>query len=170
MDTDHPPQPRGKPAGLESGGTALRDAYWVSLSAREDAEPFGIARGGETVLNARGKALAAAWRELGELREGVEPDAVQIGPRGLEGILLIPGKASGTPVLGIVLRLFKVMSSLRLAQLGKTARLRNAKVTGPKAADKAPAPLWKRGYAEKALADAAALAKARKALKGMQAR
>jgi len=170
MDIDHPPQPKGKRAGLESGGPALRDAYWVSLSAREDAEPFGVARGGETVLNARGKALAAAWRELGELREGVEPDAIQIGANGLEGILLLPGKASGTSALGAVLRLFKVISSLRLAHLGKTARLRNTAVTEGKAAAKAPPPLWKRGYAEKALADAAALAKARKALKGKQAR
>ena len=170
MDIDHPPQPKGKRAGLESGGPALRDAYWVSLSAREDAEPFGVARGGETVLNARGKALAGAWRELGELRDGVEPDAVQIGPNGLEGILLIPGKTSGTSALGAILRLFKVISSLRLAHLGKTTRLRNAAVTGDKSTAKAPPPLWKRGYAEKALADAAALAKARKALKGKQAR
>lgn len=170
MDIDHPPQPKGKRAGLESGGTSLRDAYWVSLNAREDAAPFGVSRGGETVLNARGKALAAAWRELGDLREGVEPDAVQIGPRGLEGILLLPGKSAGTSALGVVLRLFKVISSLRLAQLGKTARLRNTTVTGDGAAAKTPAPLWKRGYAEKSLADAAALAKARKALKGMQAR
>jgi hypothetical protein len=170
MDIDHPAQPKGKRSGLASGGARPRDAYWVSLSAREDAEPFGVARGGETILNARGKALAAAWRELGELREGVEPDAVRIGTGGLEGILLLPGKASGTSDLGALLRFFKVMSSLRLAQLGKTARQRNAAVTGAKASAKAPSPLWKRGYAEKSLADAAALAKARKTLKGMEAR
>jgi hypothetical protein len=174
MDIDHPPHPKGKRTGRGAGGNAMRAAYWVSLSARDDAEPFGAPRGGETVLNARGKALAAAWRELGELREGVEPDAVLIGPRGIEGIILLPGKSAGTAALGILLRLFKVMSSLRLAQLGKTAALRNAPVTVAgtvaKTAGKAPPPLWKRGYAEKALADAAALTKARKALKMMQAR
>jgi hypothetical protein len=170
MDTDHPPQPKGKRAGMEPRRTAARDAYLVSLSARDDAEPFGSARGGETALNARGKALAAAWRELGDLREGVQTDAVRIGPLRLEGILILSGKTAGASVLGAVLRFFKVISSLRLAQLGKTARLRNAAVTGAKAAAKAPAPLWKRGYAEKGLADPAALAKARKALKGMEAR
>jgi hypothetical protein len=179
MDTDHRPQSRGDRAGLEAGGNVRRDAYWVSLSARDDAEPFGAARGGGIVLNARGKALAAAWRELGDLREGVEADAVLIGPRTLEGILLLPGKAPGTADLGAVLRVFKVISSLRLAQLGKTASLRNTDVTGGKAqkapaagrkAGKAPAGLWKKGYAERALADATALAKARQAMKGAQAR
>jgi hypothetical protein len=176
MDTDHRPQPGGDAAGLEAGGSARRGAYWISLSARDDAEPFGSARGGGIVLNARGKALAAAWRELGGLREGVEADAVLIGPRSLEGILLLAGKAPGD--LGSVLRVFKVISSLRLAQLGKTAALRNTGVTegkaaarkAPAAGRKAPTALWKKGYAERALADAAALAKARQAMKGAQAR
>lgn len=169
MDIGNPPQPKGKRTGFEAGGSVLRGAHWISLSARDDAEPFGTSRGSETVLNARGKALAAAWRELGEMREGVEPDALLIGPRHLEGILLYPAKKNGGEPLGGLVRLFKVMSSLRLAQLGKTAALRNAPATGGKAA-KSPAPLWKKGYAEKALADAAELAGARKALKGKQAR
>ena len=171
MDIGNPPQPRGKRAGSGAGdGTAARGAHWISLSARDDAEPFGAARGGETVLNARGKALAAAWRELGELREGIEPDAVRIGPRSLEGILLHPARKTGGEALGGLVRLFKVMSSLRLAHMGKTAALRNTPVTGGKPALKSPAPLWKKGYSEKALDDAAALAGARKALQRKQAR
>jgi hypothetical protein len=173
MDIENPPQPKGQPKGKRTGpgagGSATRKAYWSSLSARDDAEPFGAARGGETRLNARGKALAALWVELATLREGVEPDAIVIGPNGLEGILLLQGQRGQEHDLGPLLRFFKVISSLRLAQAGKTASLRNTAVTDGKPA-KAPAPLWKKGYAEKALADAASLARARKALKRMQAR
>lgn len=190
MDIGIPPQPKGKRAGTGPGsGSGPRTAYRISLSARDDSAPFGIARGGETVLNSRGKALAAAWRDLGEAREGVEPDALSIGPRRLEGILLFPSKRSGGPDLGALVRFFKVISALRLAQLGKTAAQRNAKVTppagkaaarkasrGPEAGSdggapgKAPAPLWKQGYSGKLLRGAAALAEARKAIAGRQAR
>jgi hypothetical protein len=174
MDIEKPPQPKGTPKGKRAGhgaagGTVARKAYWISLSARDDAEPFGAARGGETVLNARGKSLAAVWGELATLREGVEPDALVIGKRGLEGILLLQSRRGEEPDLGPLLRFFKVISSLRLAQAGKTASLRNAAVTDGKP-PKAPAPLWKKGYAEKALADPASLARARRALKRMQAR
>jgi hypothetical protein len=173
MDIEKPPQPKGQPkgekSGVEAGRGAPRAAFWISLAAREDAEPFGAARGGETRLNARGKALASVWGQLGELREGVEPDAIVIGPRSLEGILLFRPGAGEDPALGALLRFFKVISSLRLAQAGKTAALRNAAAT-PGKAPRSPAPLWKKGYAEKALPDAAALARARKALKRMQAR
>jgi hypothetical protein len=174
MDIEKPPQPKGTPKGKRTGagsarGTATRQAYWVSLSARDDAEPFGVSRGGETLLNARGKALASVWAELATLREGVEADALVIGKRGLEGILLLQSRPGETPDLGPILRFFKVISSLRLAQAGKTASLRNPAVTEGKP-PKAPAPLWKKGYAEKNLADAASLAKARRALKRTQAR
>jgi hypothetical protein len=169
MDIEKPPQPKGPPKGKRNGlGAAKRQAYWISLSARDDAEPFGVTRGGETVLNARGKALASVWAELANLREGVEADALAIGKRGLEGILLLQSHGGEAPDLGPLLRFFKVISSLRLAQAGKTASLRNAAVT--EARPKAPSPLWKKGYAEKSLADAASLAKARRALKRMQAR
>jgi hypothetical protein len=173
MDIEKPPQPKGSPKGKGTGpgasrGTATRQAYWVSLSARDDAEPFGVSRGGETLLNARGKALASVWAEMATLREGVEADALVIGKLGLEGILILRGAGGKSPELGPILRFFKVISSLRLAQAGKTASLRNAAVTEGK--PKAPAPLWKKGYAEKSLADAASLARARRALKRMQAR
>lgn len=170
MDIEHPPQPKGQRNGPGAGGDTARAAYWVSLKARDDAEPFASGRAGTPVLNARGKALAAAWAELGELREGIEPDALAIGPRSLEGILLLPAQDGSETLLGPVLRFFKVISALRLAQAGKTAALRSAAVTGGKAAPKAPAPLWKKGYTEKALADAASLAKARKALKRAKTR
>ena len=168
MDTDHPPKPLGKRTGRRAGG-ASRKGFWVSLAARDDAAPFVASQKGETILNARGKALAAVWGQLGELREGVEPDALVIGPRSLEGILLFPGK-SGAADLSGALRLFKVISALRLGQAGKTAALRASPVTEGKVAPKSPAPLWKKGYTEKSLAGAAALAQARKALKRMQAR
>jgi hypothetical protein len=176
MDIEKPPQPKGSPKGKGTGpgasrGTATRQAYWVSLSARDDAEPFGVSRGAETLLNARGKALASVWAELATLREGVEADALAIGKLGLEGILILRGAGGKAPELGPILRFFKVISSLRLAQAGKTASLRNAAGTAvAEGKPKAPAPLWKKGYAEKSLADAASLARARRALKRMQAR
>ena len=169
MDLEKPPHPKGQPKGKRAGLAGARTAYRVSLSARDDAEPFGTTRGGETLLNGRGKALAAVWSELATLREGVEPDAFAIGDRGLDGILLFPGPSGVAPALGPLLRFFKVISSLRLAQAGKTASHRNAAVTEGKPL-KAPTPLWKKGYAEEALADAASLARARKDLKRMQAR
>jgi hypothetical protein len=174
MDIGNSPQPKGQPKGKRTGlgavgGTATRLAYLISLSARDDAEPFGVSRGGETLLNARGKALAAVWGELAALREGVEPDLLVIGKHGLEGILLVPGQSGDARDLGPLLRFFKVISSLRLAQAGKTAGLHKTAVTAGKP-PKAPAPLWKKGYVEKGLPDAASLARARRALKRMQAR
>lgn len=185
MDIGIPPQPKGKRAGLEAGGGGPRLAYRITLSARDEAAPFGISRGGHTALNARGKALASLWRELGEAREGVEPDAVAIGSRRLEGILFLRSK-SGADLGGIV-RFLKVISALRLAQLGKTAAARGAAASrgakGAKGSDakgpgetaaggsgRASAPLWKQGYAGKPLRGSAALAEARKAIASRQAR
>lgn len=171
MDITNPSQPKGKRTGLKGKeGSPAREAYWITLSAREDAKPFGSARGGETLLNARGKALAASWRELADLRDEVEPDALVIGPRRMQGIILFPRRRAGGPELPEVIRLFKVLSALRLAQLAKTAD-RTAPVTG---ARRAPATaggaLWKKGYSEQIITGAAALAEARKALKGLHAR
>ncbi|HKP97587.1 MAG TPA: hypothetical protein VJ385_17725 [Fibrobacteria bacterium] len=185
MDTSNPSQPKGKRSGLRDKADSLgREAYWVTLSAKDDAKPFGSTRGGETILNARGKALAASWRELADIRPALEPDALVIGPRRLQGLLIFPpgkagkGKGGGkTPVaLAEAVRLFKVLSSLRLAQLGKTDEFRNAPVTGAPAvpgaarAQKAPPALWKKGFTEKVVSGSAGLAEARKALKGLQAR
>jgi hypothetical protein len=171
MDIGNPSHSKGNGAGLQAGGdTPVSTAFCIALSARDDAKPFGAARGGETVLNARGKALAACWRELAETRPGIEPDALVIGPRRLQGILLFPGRRADAKDLAEAVRLFKVLASLRLAQLAKTAARRNAAVTPSPAATKAVAALWKKGYSEQALEGAAALAEARKALKGLQAR
>ena len=158
----YPPYPKGKRAGLkDKAESPVREAFWISLSARDDAKPFGSTRGGETALNARGKALAASWRDLGDLRSEVEPDVVVIGPRRLQGILLFPRKRGDKAALPEVIRLFKVLSSLRLAQLGKTAGGASAKTS---------AALWKKSFAEKPISGSAELAEVRKALKGLQAR
>ncbi|MDB5047602.1 MAG: hypothetical protein JWO30_673 [Fibrobacteres bacterium] len=179
MDTSNPSQPKGKRSGLREKADSLgREVCWISLSAKDDAKPFGSTRGGETVLNNRGKALAASWRELGSIRPTVEPDALVIGPRGLQGILLLSTRKKDAVTVSEVVKLFKVLSSLRLAQLGKTsAALRNmpgtaAPSTGPSAArgGQAPPALWKKGFTEKPISGSAELAEARKALKGLQAR
>ena len=180
MDTSNPSQPspsRSKSSGAKAkAGARVREAFWVSLTARDDAKPFGASRGGETALNVRGKALAASWRELGDLRPEVEADVVVIGPRRLQGILLFPGKRSESSSLPEVIRLFKVLSSLRLAQLGKTAARPSAERIAPVTVDrgapakKGTAALWKKGFTEKPISGSAELAEARKALKGLQAR
>jgi hypothetical protein len=171
MDISNPSQPKGKRAGLRGRNESpVRVAHWVSISARDDAKPFGTSRGGETVLNARGKALAASWRELGDLRAEVEPDALVIGPRRLQGILLFPRKNTEGATLAEVIRLFKVLSSLRLAHLAKTAAIRNVPATSRRAPAKSASALWKKGFVEKPISGSAGLAEARKALKGLQAR
>jgi hypothetical protein len=187
MDTSNPSQPKGKRSVLKDKEASQgREVYWVTLSAKDDAKPFGSTRGGETVLNARGKALAASWRELALIRPTVEPDAVLIGPRRLQGILLFSPRKKDSATLAEVVKLFKVLSSLRLAQLGKasgTARNLSATVAPGAAArrpqaspsdappiGKAPPALWKKGFTEKPISGSAELAEARRAIKGLQAR
>lgn len=182
MDTSNPSQPKGKRSGLRNKADSLgREVYWVTLSAKDEAKPFGTLRGGETILNARGKALAATWREMADIRPAVEPDAMVIGPRRLQGILLLSSKKKDQVSLEEVIKLFKVLSSLRLAQLGKAANAasnagtaRNTPVTkagsSPARGAQSPSALWKKGFTEMAIGGSAELAEARKALKGLQAR
>ncbi|MEO7424760.1 MAG: hypothetical protein ABI036_06200 [Fibrobacteria bacterium] len=180
MDTSNPSHLKGKRSGLREKSVSLgREVYWVTLSAKDDAKPFGTWRGGETVLNARGKALAATWREIADIRPNVEPDAMVIGTRRIQGILSLSLKKKDHVSLDEVIKLFKVLSSLRLAQLGKVGK--TAKLGKP--ADRSdlkpgastrgiqgPAALWKKGFTEMAISGSAELAEARKALKGLQAR
>jgi hypothetical protein len=179
MDTSNPSQPRGKRSGLRDKAVSLgREAHLVSISAKDDAKPFGSRRGGETVLNDRGRALAASWRELAGLRPSLEADAVVIGPRRIQGLLILSRKSPDAVSLADAVKLFKVLSALRLAQLGKTAEtIRSLSVTGAGApagtaprGGKAPAALWKKGFVEKPITGSAELAEARKALKGLHAR
>ena len=176
MDTSNPSQPKGKRTGLRDKADSLgREVYWVALSAKDEAKPFGSLRGGETVLNARGKALSACWREIAGVRPSVEPDAMVIAPRRIQGILLLSPKKKDHVKLDEVIKLFKVLSSLRLAQLAKPAKpaspSRNAAVTkaGARGAH-GPSALWKKGFTEMLISGSAELAEARKALKGLQAR
>jgi hypothetical protein len=168
---------KGKRKGTRDKSDALRrEAYHIVLTARDDAKPFGSQRGGETILNARGKAIAACWRELTVIRPILEPDALVIGPRRVQGILLFKAKDPDAPTLADAVKLFKVLSSLRLAQLGKTSATRNAHASsGPASAAPArraaaPSALWKKGFTETPISGSADLAEARKALKGLQAR
>ncbi len=178
MDTSKPSHLKGKRSGTRDKSDALRrEAYHITVSAKDDAKPFGSLRGGETVLNARGKALAACWRELANMRPILEPDALVIGPRRIQGLLLFKSKGAEPVTLAEAIKLFKVLSSLRLAQLGKTAEsARNSSVTaggpsgGPTRRAPAPSALWKKGFVEKSISGSAELAEARKALKGLQAR
>ncbi|MDQ2999965.1 MAG: hypothetical protein M3Y08_01700 [Fibrobacterota bacterium] len=179
MDTSNPSQPKGRRSGLRDKVVSLgREVYWISISARDDAKPFGSRRGGETVLNDRGKALATSWRELAGLRPSLEADAVIIGPRRIQGLLILSSKSPDAVSLADAVKLFKVLSALRLAQLGKTAEaVRNLSVSGAGApagtatrGGKAPAALWKKGFVEKPITGSAELAEARKALKALHAR
>lgn len=185
MDTFKPSHAKGKRAGMRDKSDALRrEVYLITLSAKDDAKPFGSLRGGETVLNARGKALAACWRELAGMRSILEPDALVIGPRRIQGLLLFKSKGSEPVSLAEAVKLFKVLSSLRLAQAAKgitqtgnaDGNGRNLNVTGASAplspARRGPAPsaLWKKGFIEKTISGSAELAEARKALTGLQAR
>ena len=167
MDTSNPSHAKGKRAGSRDKSDALRrEVYLITLSAKDDAKPFGSLRGGETVLNARGKALAACWRELSGVRPVLEPDALVIGPRRVQGLLLFRAKGPEPLTLAEAVKLFKVLSSLRLAQAGKSLS------QSGKSAERGPAPsaLWKKGFIEKTISGSAELAEARKALKGLQAR
>jgi hypothetical protein len=178
MDISKPSQPKGKRTGARIGSDALRrEVYLISLSAKDDAKPFGSKRGGETVLNVRGKALAACWRELAGMRPVLEPDALVIGPRHLQGLLLFKAKDPEPVTLAEAVKLFKVLSSLRLAQLGKPAEGGRAPSSNgaqapsvPARRGPAPSALWKKGFVEKPISGSAELAEARKALKGLQAR
>jgi hypothetical protein len=175
-------EPREKPdpkSGAKSDALR-REAYHIALTARDDAKPFGSHRGGETILNARGKAIAACWRELAAIRPILEPDVIMIGPRRVQGILLFKAKGPEAPTLADAVKLFKVLSSLRLAQLGKTAAAaRNVSATSgsgsaesaaPARRAAAPSALWKKGFTETTISGSADLAEQRKALKGLQAR
>ena len=191
MDTSNPSHAKGKRVGAREKSDALRrEVYLITLSAKDDAKPFGSLRGGETVLNARGKALAACWRELSGVRPVLEPDALVIGPRRVQGLLLFKAKGREPLTLAEAVKLFKVLSSLRLAQTGKDIAPmgKNAEngqkpsVTGsapqghpfpstaPMRRGPAPSALWKKGFIEKTISGSAELAEARKALKGLQAR
>ncbi|MDB5103218.1 MAG: hypothetical protein JWP91_907 [Fibrobacteres bacterium] len=177
MDTSNPSQPKGKRTGIRSKSDSLRrEVYLITLSAKDEAKPFGSLRGGETVLNARGKALAASWRELASLRPSLEPDALVIGPRRLHGLLLFKPKGPDSVTLSDAIKLFKVLSSLRLAQLGKTAEIARSPSVTPSGAlagganGKAPSALWKKGFVEKPISGSAELAETRKALTGLQVR
>lgn len=168
MDISNPSPAKGKRARAREKSDALRrEVYLITLSAKDDAKTFGTLRGGETILNARGKALAACWRELSGIRPILEPDALVIGPRRVQGLLLFKAKGPEPVTLAEAVKLFKVLSSLRLAQAGKGQDLSDK---APARRGPAPSALWKKGFIEKTISGSAELAETRKALKGLQAR
>jgi hypothetical protein len=180
MDTSHPSRSKGKrPALVDKSESQGREAYLISLASKEDARPFGTVRGKETVLNDGGKALAACWRELGRLRPGLRPDSIRIGARLVQGILILSQEGAEAPSLSEAIRLFKVISSLRVQQIAKgSAALRDKGNKGDRGAKgnksgtdtlvlpgKSPSALWKKGYSERRVSGAADLAEARKSLR-----
>lgn len=164
MDTSNPSHPKGKRVGYRKTSTAEKEAHFLSLTAKDDAKPFGSLRGGEIVLNERGKALDSCWRELGLLRPGLEPDLLHIGPRRLRGLLLLPASPSGPVTLSEAIRLFKVLSSLRLSQLGKAAPGSRKPKSDALEAGKRPSALWKKTYLDKTISGSEELAEMRKSL------
>lgn len=148
-----------------------KGAFLISIAVKEDARSFGSLRAGEFVPNVRGRALADCWRELGRVRQGIRPDALLIGPRHVQGILILSPDGKDASPLSDAVRLFKVLASLRLSQASKSAR-QTAKASSTSSATetsvslgKSPSALWKKGYTERPLAGASDLAEARKALK-----
>ena len=169
MKTFNPFQPKGKRVSLRGiPATPTKGTYLISLSAKEDARPFGSNRGRTPILNERGKALKACWLEFGKFLPGIRPDEVQVTSRRLEGILSIDAEEADAPSLSETVRLFKVLSSLRLAQIGKSTASPDGGTYAsiPVLRGKSAAPLWKKGFAERALGGESDLAAARKILRG----
>ena len=149
MDTSHPSHSKTKrPAARNDAQGSSPEAYWISLAAGERAGPLGALKGGVTVPNGKGRAIAACWRELGREYPALEPDLFVLRPRHVEGILLISPKGLRAPGLSEAVRRFKALSARRLEAEGLPA-----------------GGLWKKGYAERQISGKAELAEARKALK-----
>lgn len=156
MDTSHPSRPEGRQASAKAGARRAAQAYWVSFSLRDEAVPLVRMDGGESVLTEGGRKVAECWRALGEGRPFLEPDAVSIGPRTVQGILrLMPGHLQAQELIAAA-RLFKALSARALA--------------GDRPARASAAGIWKKGFAERPLDTLKQVVDARAALKALEAR
>jgi hypothetical protein len=145
-----------KPSHLKSkrnsiGGKSLaieKEIYLVSFAIKEEALVLGTLKGQTFVPNARGQIVLDCWQDLSRIRSDLHPDAVRIGPRHLQGLLILTSTEEDPLSLNDAVRLIKVYTALRLAR---------------KSAKKAP--LWKNGYSERLIASPTELRAARQALK-----
>jgi hypothetical protein len=164
MGVSNPSRPKDKAAGPRAKAPVRPpDAYWISLSIREEAPPLAEEKGGRLVPTGSGRIVAECWRNLGEGRRALLTDVIFLEPHGIQGILRV--KSSGRDGIGLAdaVRLFKAVTARTLA---RAEDLRNRRAGGNLPVPPLrPAPLWKRGYGEKSLTGPSQIAAARKALK-----
>ena len=102
-------------------------AYFVTVVTHGRACLFGEVVDGEMILNAAGKVVEAAWRDLPVHYPGVELGAFCIMPNPIHAIIIlvdmgtkiIPVAAKNYPLSEIV-RAFKSFSARRINQIGNT--------------------------------------------------
>lgn len=145
-----------KPSHLKSkrssiGGKTLaieKEIYLVSLAVKDEADALGSVKGKSFVPNARGQIVLDCWQDLARIRPDLHPDAVRIGPRHLQGLLILTSTEEDPLSLNEAVRLIKVYTGLRLAR-NSTKK----------------AVVWKNGYSERLIPNPRELAAARQALK-----
>jgi hypothetical protein len=165
MGLSNPSRPQDKKAGIRARSPARPpDAYWISLSLREEAPPLAEEKGGRLQPTEQGRIVAECWRNLGEDRRSLLTDVISVEPHGVQGILRVKSAGRDALSLSDAVRLFKAVTARSLA---RAEDLRNRRAGGNLPVPPLrPAPLWKRGYGEKALTGPSQIAAARKALKG----
>ncbi len=132
----------GKPLAIE------KEIYLVTFAVKDEADALGSIKRKNFVPNARGQIVLDCWQDLSRIRPDLHPDAVRIGPRHLQGLLILTSTEEDPLSLNEAVRLIKVYTALRLAR----------KFTKK-------APLWKNGYSERLITSPAELRAARQALK-----
>jgi hypothetical protein len=152
----------------------MASSHLIRLQAREDAPPFALLQGDGLALTPRGRIVADCWKALAQGRPGLAADALAISPHAVEGILRIGSPREGGPSLAEAVRLFKVLSALRLSRSapGRAGPGKGGSVqdTPGRPGRAAVPPLWRKGYGETPLAGAGDLAEAREALRMRGAR
>lgn len=149
MDTSNPSRPEGKRTSPRADARAADRAYRVSFSLAEDAPPLARVKDGATALTEAGRKVEECWRSLGEGRPYLEPVAVSIGPRTVQGILRLKPAHPLALSLPATARLFKVLSARALAGAGH----------------RSAGGIWKKGFTEKPLDTLKQVVDARAALK-----
>jgi hypothetical protein len=155
MDTSKPSRPEGSRTSAKADARGASRAYWVSFSLREEAAPLARIKAGASVLTGSGRKVAECWRSLGEGRPWLEPDALSVGPRSVQGILrLDPGHPQAV-TLSSAARLFKALSARLLAEAGEGPAKGSAKGAGKgpvrAALQGSAAGIWKQGFTGKPL-------------------
>ena len=142
-------------SGSDSSAFPIPQAYQIILTIKDDAPDLGTLRGKNILLNNRGRVIANCWREFQAIHPGIQTDAITVNLRQLHGILFLSTLEPKTPILSDAIKLFKVLSALRLSQLDKKKQMPDLKPTdhpnktsGLKAIRGG---LWKKSFIEKSI-------------------